>query len=154
MDINIPLKQETIGYEKRWNFSIIISWPFFFFSQGRFTPWKGQGSHTKRLEYSQHPWSWLLWVNRGCQQPRVSLQLWVWWESPCSRISQPVSSNQCGLFRSILWTAINKGTLCLISLMDITFCLQLYLAKACRWLWTLSQWLGLDGSLLACSPAL
>lgn len=38
--------------------------------------------------------------------------------------------------------------------MDITFCLQLYLAKACRWLWTLSQWLGLDGSLLARSPAL
>lgn len=74
--------------------------------------------------------------------------------APCSRISQPVSSNQCGLFRSILWTAINKGTLCLISLMDITFCLQLYLAKACRWLWTLSQWLGLDGSLLACSPVL
>lgn len=137
--------------QKRWNFSFLVLSPFFCTGEPLCEDWSS-GS----LGYSPHLGSWLLRVDKGwanSQQWLYSSGLWNGKER-CSRISQPVLTNQCGLLRPILWTAINKRTLCLISLMDITFCLQLYLARACRWLWTLTQWLGLDGSLLAYSPVL
>lgn len=141
--------------QNRWNFSIIISSLFFsfFFFPGEIS--LHEKAHTLK------GWNILSilgadfcgWTE-GAKSQECLCSYGYDGKAPCARISQPVSTNQCGLSRSILWTAINKRTLCLISLMDITFCLQLYLAKACRWLWTLSQWLGLDGSLLACSPVL
>lgn len=145
---------ETRNYriQNRWNFSFIISSPLFF--QGIFPPWKGQGSHTQGWNVFSILGADFCGWTEGANSQECLCSYGYDGKAPCSKISQPISTNQCGLFRSILWTAINKRTLCLISLMDITFCLQLYLAKACRWLWTLSQWLGLDGSLLACSPVL
>lgn len=147
---------ETRNYriQNRWNFSIIISLPIFYFSTGESLHGKGKAHTLKGWNVLSILGADLCGWTVGANSQECLCSYGYDGRAPCSRVSQPVSTNQCGLFRSILWTAINKRTLCLISLMDITFCLQLYLAKACRWLWTLSQWLGLDESLLACSAAL